>query len=85
MPVLDKEYLIGRIVEINYLSSRVLLLNDLNSRVPVTFGEEGIQAILKGNGGSRPSLEYLPEEYVVSPELMSLHLEKMEYFHQDPP
>jgi len=65
MPVLDKEYLIGRIVEINYLSSRVLLLNDLNSRVPVTFGEEGIQAILKGNGGSRPSLEYLPEEYVV--------------------
>ena len=33
MPVLDKEYLIGRIVEINYLSSRVLLLNDLNSRV----------------------------------------------------
>tara|TARA_Y100000768_G_scaffold45_1_gene44 strand:+ start:1317 stop:2165 length:849 start_codon:yes stop_codon:yes gene_type:complete len=65
MPVLDKEYLIGRIVEINYLSSRVLLLNDLNSRVPVTFGEEGVQAILKGNGGSRPSLEYLPEEYVV--------------------
>ena len=65
MPVMDKEYLIGRIVEINYLSSRVLLLNDLNSRVPVTFGEEGIQAILKGNGGSRPSLEYLPEEYVV--------------------
>ena len=65
MPVMDKDYLVGRVVEINYLSSRVLLLNDLNSRVPVTFGEEGIQAILKGNGGSRPSLEYLPEEYIV--------------------
>ena len=38
MPVLDKEYLIGRIVEINYLSSRVLfLLNDLNSRSPCNF------------------------------------------------
>ena len=65
MPVLDKDYLIGRVVETNYLSSRVLLLNDLNSRIPVTFGEDGIQAILKGSGGSRPSLEYLPEGYII--------------------
>jgi len=65
MPVLDKEYLVGRVVETNYLSSRVLLLNDLNSRIPVTFGEDGVQAILKGSGGSRPVLEYLPEGYVV--------------------
>jgi len=65
MPVLDKEYLVGRVVETNYLSSRVLLLNDLNSRIPVTFGEDGIQAILKGSGGSKPVLEYLPEGYVV--------------------
>ena len=65
MPVLDKEYLVGRIVETNYLSSRVLLLNDLNSRIPVTFGEEGTQAILKGSGGTRPDLEYLPEDYVI--------------------
>ena len=59
MPVMDKEYLIGRIVETNYLSSRVLLLNDLNSRIPVTFGKDGTQAILKGNGGNKPLLEYL--------------------------
>jgi len=65
MPVMDKEYLVGRIVEINYLSSRVLLLNDLNSRIPVTFGKDGTQAILKGSGGSKPILEYLPEGYVV--------------------
>ena len=65
MPVMDKDFLIGRIVETNYLSSRVLLLTDLNSRIPVTFGEEGTQAILKGSGGSRPVLEYLPEGYVV--------------------
>ncbi len=65
MPVIDKEYLVGRIVETNYLSSRVLLLNDLNSRIPVTFGEDGVQAILKGSGGSKPVLEYLPEGYVV--------------------
>ena len=65
MPVKDKDYLIGRVVETNYLSSRVLLLNDLNSRIPVTFGKDGIQAILKGSGGSKPVLEYLPEGYVV--------------------
>jgi len=65
MPVMDKDYLVGRIVETNYLSSRVLLLNDLNSRIPVTFGKDGVQAILKGSGGSRPVLEYLPEGYVV--------------------
>jgi rod shape-determining protein MreC len=65
MPVLDKDYLIGRVVETNYLSSRVLLLSDLNSRIPVTFGEDGIQAILKGNGSSKPVLEYLPKDYVV--------------------
>ncbi len=64
MPVMDKDFLVGRIVETNYLSSRVLLLNDLNSRIPVTFGKDGIQAILKGNGGSKPILEYLPEGYV---------------------
>jgi len=65
MPVKDQDYLVGRIVEINYLSSRVLLLNDLNSRIPVTFGKDGAQAILKGSGGSKPVLEYLPEGYVV--------------------
>ena len=65
MPVKDKDYLVGRVVETNYLSSRVLLLNDLNSRIPVTFGKDGTQAILKGSGGSRPVLEYLPEGYVV--------------------
>ena len=65
MPVMDKEYLIGRIVETNYLSSRVLLLNDLNSRIPVTFGKDGTQAILKGNGGNKPLLEYLPEGYLI--------------------
>jgi rod shape-determining protein MreC len=65
MPILDRDFLIGRVVETNYLSSRVLLLNDLNSRIPVTLGKEGVQAILKGNGGSKPILEYLPEEYKV--------------------
>ena len=65
MPVMDKDFLVGRIVETNYLSSRVLLLNDLNSRIPVTFGNDGTQSILKGSGGDKPVLEYLPEDFVV--------------------
>ena len=63
MPVVDGNYLVGKIVEVNYLSSRVLLLNDLNSRIPITFGEKSIQAILSGKGVSRPVLEYLPDLY----------------------
>ena len=43
----------------------MLLLNDLNSRIPVTFGEDDTQAILKGTGGTKPTLEYLPEGYEV--------------------
>ena len=65
MPVLDENYLIGRVVETNYLSSRVLLLNDLNSRVPVTLDKDATQAILKGSGGKQPILDYLPEDYIV--------------------
>ncbi len=63
MPVVDGNYLIGKIVEVNYLSSRVLLLNDLNSRIPVTLGEESTQAILSGKSKNKPLLEYLPELY----------------------
>ena len=63
MPVVDGNYLVGKIVEVNYLSSRVLLLNDLNSRIPITFGKESIQAILSGKGEKKPVLEYLPELY----------------------
>ena len=64
MPVTQNKYLIGRIVETNYLSSRVLLLNDLNSRIPVTFDTSSTQAILIGNGTRKPTLEYLPENYI---------------------
>ena len=69
MPVTQKKYLIGRIVETNYLSSRVLLLNDLNSRIPVTFDTSSTQAILTGNGTRRPTLQYLPEGYIFEDDI----------------
>ena len=65
MPVIDKNYLIGRIVETNYFTSRVLLLNDLNSRIPSVIEPNGIQGILTGDGNKEPRVDYLPELYVV--------------------
>ena len=69
MPVTQNKYLIGRIVETNYLSSRVLLLNDLNSRIPVTFDTSSTQAILTGHGTRKPTLEYLPEDYIFEEDI----------------
>ena len=64
MPVLDRNFLIGRIVETNFLSSRVLLLNDLNSRIPVVLNKDSTQAILSGKGKKFPILEYFPDKYL---------------------
>ncbi len=65
MPVLNEGYLAGRIVEVNFVSSRILLLNDLNSRIPVVISPSGTQAILSGAGKRQPSLEYLPDNFML--------------------
>ena len=66
MPVLSEGNLVGRVVEVNFLSARILLLNDLNSKIPVMISPKGSQAILSGNGGDKPKLEYLPEKFELS-------------------
>ena len=66
MPVLNKGFLAGKIVEVNFTSSRILLLNDLNSRIPVVVSPNGFQAILSGVGKKEPSLQYLPENFELS-------------------
>ena len=50
MAVLDGEFLVGKVVEVNFTTSRVLLLSDLNSKIPVTIEPEGYQSILSGTG-----------------------------------
>ena len=65
MPVLDQNYLTGRVVEVNYLSSRVLLLGDLNSKIPIVIEKSAVHAILSGTGKKNPKLEYLPEGFVL--------------------
>ena len=58
MAVLDEEFLIGKIVEVNYLTSRVLLLSDLNSKVPVSIEPNSVQSILSGTGEKFGKLQY---------------------------
>ena len=50
MIVMDGEYLVGNVVEVNYLSSRVLLLSDLNSKIPVIVEPNEVFSILSGTG-----------------------------------
>ena len=58
MAVLDGEFLVGKVVEVNYTTSRVLLLSDLNSKIPVTIEPEGYQSILSGTGKNNGIIQY---------------------------
>ena len=66
MPVLEKSYMIGRVVETNYMSSRILLINDLNSKIPVIIEPSNTNAILNGSGKDHGDLEYLPKNNSVA-------------------
>ena len=59
MAVLDGDFLVGKVVEVNYLTSRILLLSDLNSKIPVSIEPNGIQSILSGTGGKHGKLQYM--------------------------
>ena len=62
MAVLDGEFLVGKVVEVNYTTSRVLLLSDLNSKIPVMIEPEGYQSILSGTGKNDGVIQYSKEE-----------------------
>tara|TARA_B110001450_G_C17562229_1_gene457219 strand:- start:64 stop:900 length:837 start_codon:yes stop_codon:yes gene_type:complete len=62
MAVLDKNYLVGKVVEVNYLSSRILLLSDINSKIPVVIEPGNIQSILSGTGENEGSIQYFKKE-----------------------
>lgn len=58
-PVMSEHGLIGRIVGVSPKVSRVILLSDTASRVPVMVDRTNARAVLSGDGGSNPPLEYL--------------------------
>jgi rod shape-determining protein MreC len=58
-PVMSENGLVGRIVGVSEGVSRVLLLTDAASRTPVMIDRTNARAILTGDGGPNPKLEYL--------------------------
>jgi rod shape-determining protein MreC len=58
-PVMSENGLVGRIVGVTQGVSRVLLLTDPASRTPVMIDRTNSRAILTGDGGPNPRLEYL--------------------------
>lgn len=58
-PVVSDHGAVGRIVGAAPEASRILLLTDADSRTPVVVDRSDARAILTGDGGSTPRLDYL--------------------------
>ena len=58
-PVMSENGLVGRVIGVTQGASRVLLLTDIASRTPVMIDRTNARAILTGDGGPNPRLDYL--------------------------
>ncbi len=63
MAILDRNYLVGQIIEVNYSNSRALLLSDLNSKIPVIIQPPFLQAVASGTGKNYGIIEYTKDDY----------------------
>ena len=68
MGVLDKEYLVGKVIEVNFTTSRILLLSDLNSKIPVDITPNNIQSILSGTGKDKGKIQYIKDNLLIEDE-----------------
>ncbi|MDB5476936.1 MAG: mreC, partial [Phenylobacterium sp.] len=58
-PVMSETGLVGRIMGVTTGASRVLLTTDTASKIPVMIDRTNARAILTGDGGPNPKLDYL--------------------------
>lgn len=58
-PVMSENGLVGRVIGVTNGASRILLLTDIASRTPVMIDRTNARAILTGDGGPNPRLDYL--------------------------
>lgn len=65
-PVLSGDGLVGRVVETGSNAARVLLLTDAQSRIPVYVGPGAVRAILAGDNGPSPRLEFLAPDQTIN-------------------
>jgi rod shape-determining protein MreC len=63
MAIMDRNYLVGQVIEVNYSNSRALLLSDLNSKIPVIVQPPYLQAVASGTGKDYGVIEYTKDEY----------------------
>ena len=63
MAIMDRNYLVGQIIEVNYSNSRALLLSDLNSKIPVIIQPPFLQAVASGTGKDHGIIEYTKDDY----------------------
>ena len=63
MAIMDRNYLVGQIIEVNFSNSRALLLSDLNSKIPVVIQPPFLQAVASGTGKDYGIIEYTKDEY----------------------
>jgi len=66
-PVMSENGLVGRVIGVTTGASRVLLLTDISSRTPVMIDRTNARAILTGDGGPNPKLEYMRGQNPVQP------------------
>ena len=66
-PVINEHGLVGRVIGATTGVSRVLLLTDVASRTPVLIDRTDARAILVGDGGGNPRLEFIRGQASVKP------------------
>ena len=59
MVVLDQQYLVGKVIEVNFGTSRVLLMSDINSNIPITISPGNLLAIATGTGKDQAKVNFL--------------------------
>jgi rod shape-determining protein MreC len=64
-PVMSEYGLVGRVIGVTAGASRVLMLTDVASRTPVMIDRTNARAILTGDSGPNPRLDYLRGQYPV--------------------
>jgi len=65
MVVLEKNYLVGQIIEVNYTTSRAILISDLNSNIPVVIEPGSFQSILSGTGKNYGKIKYSKNKLIL--------------------
>ena len=58
-PALSEHGLVGRVTGVSTHASRIMLLTDIESRTPVLIARNNGRAILVGDGGPNPRLDYI--------------------------